>query len=296
MLLQGLGKLINIVKSHIRTYLTEIFELIHNLWDENSYTLIMMRAIRNNNKQIENNNNHNHHHHHHNKQININNNNNRRSYHPYYNHPSSFMVPTAEPQLNNQSVSFDTDINITSNNDDILYQHVRNRSDSFGPFGNGFFGSIHNNMIHNSGMMHMDRSSSVISDHNNHHTMSHSIEEKKQEYEDNNGHINKNKKKTLNLPSQINIKSHYELQDMLLYVLIEICRAIQDEFKQYLHKLLPKLLMILTRYNRPNNHGHSHNSHNNINERCTLSALNALTIFGTNLQDFLFLVLPPIME
>ncbi len=71
-------------------------------------------------------------------------------------------------------------------------------------------------MIHNTGMMHMDRSSSGISANNNHHTMSHSIEEKKEECEDNNynnneyGHTNKNKKKTLNLPSQINIKPHYE--------------------------------------------------------------------------------------
>ncbi len=66
-----------------------------------------------------------------------------------------------------------------------------------------------------------------------------------------------------------NIKSHYELQDMLLYVCIEICNAIQDEFKQYLHLLLPKLLIIFKNIN---------NNNNNM-----LPALNALTIFGNNL-------------
>ena len=73
--------------------------------------------------------------------------------------------------------------------------------------------------------------------------------------------------------------------------MIEICHAIQDEFKQYLHRLLPKLLIVLRR----ENHIKSINE-KSINERSIISALHALTTFGSNLQDFLFLVLPPIME
>ena len=49
--------------------------------------------------------------------------------------------------------------------------------------------------------------------------------------------------------SETNIKTHYDLQDQLLSVMIEICHAIQDEFKQYLHRLLPKLLIVLRREN-----------------------------------------------
>lgn len=86
------------------------------------------------------------------------------------------------------------------------------------------------------------------------------------------------------IPSESNIKTHYEVQDELLGVMIAVCKAIKDEFKQYLHKLLPKLLLVLRRDNGP------------INERSTVAALHALTVFGNNVQDFLFLVLPPIME
>ena len=170
MLLQQLSKLINIVKSHIRTYLNKIFELIHNLWDDNTYILIMMNAIRYNNmtstqttKQLNNNNNniiqdnngqdnngkdnkgHNDKQSHSSSlqqtqqkqqkqsQFNVYN-----GYHPYYNHPSSNLASATTAIINQSRYSFNSNDGGLNVN---LFQHVRNRSDSFGPFGGHYHSS-----------------------------------------------------------------------------------------------------------------------------------------------------------
>jgi FKBP12-rapamycin complex-associated protein len=79
------------------------------------------------------------------------------------------------------------------------------------------------------------------------------------------------------------IEENWHHSSMVLHniTLIEhICQALQDEFKIYLPNLISPLLDVL---------------HSETPER-TLKVLNALRTFGNNLQDYLYLVMPAVVN
>ena len=69
----------------------------------------------------------------------------------------------------------------------------------------------------------------------------------------------------------------------ILALIEEISLALKDEFKVYLSELMPHFLAIL-------------HTDRTDGRRPTLKVLHALETFGLNLDDYLYLVIPPLMR
>lgn len=73
------------------------------------------------------------------------------------------------------------------------------------------------------------------------------------------------------------------MQGTLIQLLEKIVRALGGEFKVYLPPIIPNIL-------------HVFNSDNSKNRIVTEKLLNALQQFGASLEDYLHLILPPIVK
>lgn len=69
----------------------------------------------------------------------------------------------------------------------------------------------------------------------------------------------------------------------VVYLIEEISVALGDEFRPHITELLPLLLQILHNDNDPNRDP-------------TVKVLHAFSVFGTNLDDFLHLVIPNVIK
>lgn len=270
MLLFQLSRLTAIVKSHIRSYLPQIFQLLHVLWDENSSMLLMMNAMRMSVRKKSN--------------------------------DKSAAVLTSVPNTMNNS-SFAAALAASNTGLPVLTSlppspFIRPRNESYDNYNTYPATQSFNMSLHP--LMRKRNSLSLSKDEekNESHNMgsepplldisgARSIS----------SNINVIHKQTTNqvaqtaaaaivnvggMLSKSNIRKHLALQTMSLKLMIEICGAICDEFTQHLSSLLPKLLNVL---------------HNDISSqrKSSIAVLQALVIFGSHLQQFMFLVLPPII-